>query len=375
MNPVLMKCGSQHRCGLAGRAWEVRTVEAAPFLSWNRFVAVWLLLIAASVAVGTSSAAEVTDATGLLAKELHSRGWIVGSAQTPSGTWDLFVVRPDGSGRRWLTDTRDFHEAGARFSPDGRRLLYYRMAASEVVDNNTYGTFDLILADSKGGHAVVYGRGFPWASWGPDSQQIACLTPKGIQIVSVQDRKVLRTIPRQGVVEQLVWSPDGKYFAGTANGLGEYWNIGRLPEAGGGIRSVSETDRYNCTPDWMPDGRHILYARGIIPKVGGRAQLWMAEVDGDRRTMLFAEQGRHIYGACTSPDGKYLLFTRSVEDLGAVGKSQTTMAVVRFSDTPMLGDDDPALRRKYPQAKESKWLDLGAGWEPHWTFSEAPGIP
>lgn len=311
-------------------------------------------------------------ATASLAAELRSLGWIVASTMTPQGDWDLFLMRPDGTDRRPLTSTPDYNEAGARFSPDGTRLLYYRMPRNDPVDNNTYGTFDLVIADSNGRNPVGFGRGFGWASWGPDGRQIATLTAKGIQIVNLLDRSVVRSLPRQGIVQQLVWSPDGKSFAGTANGLGEFWNIGRLVEGGGAIHSVSETDRYNCTPDWLPDSRHIVYARGIIPKEGGRAELWMAGMDGDDRRMLFAESGRHIYGACPSPDAKYLLFTRSVEDLGAVGKSQTTMAVARFADTPMLGDEDPALHRRVPEAKPGRWLDLGPGWEPHWTFSSAP---
>ena len=135
---------------------------------------------------------------------------------------------------------------------------------------------------------------------------------------------------------------------------------------------MSETERYNCTPDWCPDSQHILYARGIIPKQDGRAQLWMASDDGKDKAMLYAESGTHIYGACPSPDAKYLLFPRSVEELGAVGKSQTTMAVLRWSDTPMLGDDSAALRKQFPNAISARWLDLGPGWEPHWTYSEAP---
>jgi dipeptidyl aminopeptidase/acylaminoacyl peptidase len=307
-----------------------------------------------------------------LAAELHTHGWIVFSAQTPHADWDLFLMRPDGSERHALTDTREFNEAGARFSPDGKRLLYYRMAKSVQVDNNTYGTFDLVLADSNGGNSVVYGRDFPWASWSSDGRQLACLTPKGIQIIDVASRQVVRTLARQGIVQQLVWSPDDKAFTATANGLGTYWNIGRLADGGGKINAVSETERYNCTPDWCPDSRHILYSRGIIPKQDGRAQLWMASDDGREKSMLYAETGRHIYGACASPDAKYLLFTRSVEDLGAVGKSQTTMAVVRWADTPMLGDENPALRQQFPNAKPARWLDLGPGWEPHWTDSEAP---
>lgn len=317
-------------------------------------------------------AADVPPRNARLAAELHKLGWIVFSAQTPHGDWDLFLMRPDGSERRALTDAREFNEAGARFSPDGKRLLYYRMAKSDAVDNNTYGTFDLVLADSNGRNAVVCGRDFPWASWSPDGRQLACLAPKGIQIVDVSSRQVARTLPRQGIVEQLVWSPDGKAFAGTANGLGAYWNIGRLPDGGGKINAVSETERYNCTPEWHPDSHHILYARGIIPKQDGRAQLWMASDDGHEKTMLYAEKDRHIYGVCPSPDAKYLLFTRSVEDLGAVGKSQTTMAVLRWADTPMLGDDNATLRQQFPAVKPARWLDLGPGWEPHWTYSEAP---
>jgi len=61
-----------------------------------------------------------------------------------------------------------------------------------------------------------------------------------------------------------------------------------------------------------------------------------------------------------------------LEDLGAVGKSQTTMAVMRWAETPMLGSESAALHRQFPHARPARWLDLGPGWEPHWTYGEAP---
>jgi Tol biopolymer transport system component len=334
----------------------------------------FLLCVSCLTLVGAAFAADepAPARDPQLAAELRTHGWIAFSAQTAHGDWDLFVMRPDGSERRALTDTREFSEAGVRFSPDGRRILYYRLGKTDVLNNNTYGTFELVLADADGRNAVVYGRDFPWASWSPDGRQLASLTPKGINIVDVESRKILRTLPRQGIMEQLIWSPDGRTFTGTANGLGTYWTIGRLADGEAKIDAVSETERYNCSPDWCPDSQHILYARGIIPKQGGRAQLWIASADGSDRTMLFAEEGRHIYGACSSPDAKFVLFTRSVADLGAVGKSQTTMAVARRADTPMIGDDSETLRQQFPGAQPARWLDLGPGWEPHWTLSEAP---
>jgi Tol biopolymer transport system component len=310
------------------------------------------------------------DLASALAAEVRHKGWIAFSALSDQGDWDLFLIRPDGSALRAITRTRETHEAGVRFSPDGKRILFYRIPRSEAVDNNTYGTYELVLADADGSNAAVFGRGFSWASWGPDGTLLAFLDKRGVRIVDLASRRVVKELPRKGLVEQLVWSPDGERFAGTANGLGPYWNIGRLEAKSGKVNLVSEPDRYNCTPDWLPDSRRLLYSRGIVPEAGGYAEMWLAGADGKERRMVYAEENRHIYGSCASPDGRYFVFTRSEADLGPVDKSRTRMAVVRLSDTPMLGGPSEALRQKYPTARLGPRLDLPRGWEPHWTFTE-----
>jgi Tol biopolymer transport system component len=186
--------------------------------------------------------------------------------------------------------------------------------------------------------------------------------------VDLASRKVVRQLPRKGLVSQLSWSPDGKWLTGTADHLGPFWNIARMNVETGEINAVSETDRYNCTPDWVADSRRIVYARGIIPEKSGRAELWVATLDGQPPQPLYAEEGRHIYGACASPDMKYLLFTRSVADLTKVDQRDTTMAIIRWSDTPMRGDDGASLRKRFPEARTGPRLDLGPGWEPCWTW-------
>src|SRR5688500_1786956 len=92
-----------------------------------------------------------------LAKEVRTKGWIVFSAQKAQGDWDLFLMRPDGSARRNITNTEDFHEAAARFSPDGQRILYYRIPRASKLDNNNYGTFELVIAQPDGSHPIIYG--------------------------------------------------------------------------------------------------------------------------------------------------------------------------------------------------------------------------
>jgi dipeptidyl aminopeptidase/acylaminoacyl peptidase len=185
--------------------------------------------------------------------------------------------------------------------------------------------------------------------------------------VEVATRKTVRQLARKGFVSQLSWSPDGKWFTGTASHLGPFWNIALMNAESGEIRAVSETDRYNCTPDWAVDSRRIVYARGIIPERPGRAELWVASIDSHPPQLLYAEENRHIYGACASPDLKYLLFTRSVADLTKVDQRDTEMAIIRWADTPIRGGEGEALRQRLPHANTGPRLDLGPGWEPSWT--------
>jgi Tol biopolymer transport system component len=305
-----------------------------------------------------------------LSNEVRSKGWIIYSARTGKGDWDLFLMRPDGSSRRNITNTPGFNEAAARFSPAGQRILYYRMPKNVAVDNNKYGIYDLVIADADGANPVIWGSEYNWASWGADGKRLACLSIKGVRIVDLSTRKTIHELNRRGIVQQLVWSLDGKWFVGTANGLGQYWNIGRISAVTGEVNAVGEVDRYNCTPDWLPDSQHVVYSRGIIPDVGGWAQLWMAGGDGQEKQLLYAEEGRHIYGGCVSPDGKYVLFTRSQQDLGEVDDSLTTMAIIRFQDAPIIARTNEVPREACPNANNGPILHLSWGWEPHWTYAE-----
>ncbi len=228
-------------------------------------------------------------------------------------------ARRVGSGN--LTRTPESNEAAAQFSRDGRRFLFRRLPVGEPIDGNHYGAQgELVLAGSDGSTPTVLGQGgeYPWASWSPDGKQVACLSVKGISIVDVATGQVVHKLPRQGFFQQLTWSPDGRWLSGVSNSFGASWSVALIEIATGKANAVSGADC--CTPDWFPDSRRLVFSNrpaGQSENHGnGWTQLWMADADGRNRRLVYGEDGRHIYGGQVSPDGKYVVFTENVQEIG-----------------------------------------------------------
>jgi len=333
-------------------------------------VSVFVLgLLAASVAWGAQDE-KVTQ----LAKEVGNKGWIIYAARGDNGTWDLFLMRPDGSQRRNITNTPEYEEGGPRFSPDGKKLLYRRFIKDTVINHDLWGfQGELMIANNDGSKPVQIGgdREYPWASWSPDGKQIACLTITGIQIVDLETKKIIRELPRQGIYQQLYWSPDGKWLCGVAN-TRMMWTIVRMNAESGEMNVVHEFQ--SCTPDWFPDFKRIIYPSRPAGQPGnngwGFTQLWYSDADGEEAKMIYGEDDYHIYGGALSPDGKYVLFTRCPQDGGGSEESGAPICVMRMDDAPAIAGPSAELRKVHPEAKDAPVLPLVNGWEPHWTYAE-----
>jgi Tol biopolymer transport system component len=338
-------------------------------------LSVLVTLLAESAAAerpGTAPADVSSDAEKALANEVHDKGWIACSARSEKGDWDLFLMRPDGSQVRNVTNTPEFSEAAPRFSNDGRHLLYRRLERDARIEHDRWGFQGrVVIADPDGRNPQVIGddREFPWATWSPDDRQIACLTLKGIQFIDLATKEVVREMPRKGMYQQLAWSPDGKWLCGVSNHLGKMWTVARMDARSGEINAVNSFQ--NCTPDWLPDSKRIIFSHRPGNQDGyGWTQLWLADGDGSNRRMLYGRDGRHIYGGATSPDMKYVLFSASKADGGESEKDGAPMHLMRMPDKPVIQGESPDLRKVHPDSIDAPVLTLPVGWEPHWTYAK-----
>lgn len=325
-----------------------------------------------------SGQAVAAEEVGRLAAEVHAKGWIVYSARSSQGDWDLFACRPDGSGVRALTRTPEFSEFYAQVSRDGTQLLYRRLPRGGTVDPNRHGAQgELIVSSGDGRQPTVVGRTgeFAWASWGPDGRHIACLDVTGIQIVELATRRIIRKLPRQGFFQQMTWSPDGEWLVGVANGFAKGWTVARVNVASGEASPINRLEC--CTPDWFADSRRVIFSWRPPGQRDDHdhawTQLWMADAEGQTRRLLYAEEGRNLYGGFASPDGRYVVFTGNQRAGGDPDHDGSPMSVLRVADAPIIGGEHLTLRIKNPQAKSGPLLKLPAGWEPVWTA--APLFP
>jgi Tol biopolymer transport system component len=315
-----------------------------------------------------------------LSREVAGKGWIAFAARSPKGDWDLFLMRPDGSALRNITNTPDLNEGLPRFSPDGKSLLWRRIPREDTYDGNRHGMQgELVIGRSDGTGAEAMGKPgeLPWASWSPDGKSLACLAPKGIAIVDIATRAETRRLDRKGFFQQLAWSPDGKWLCGVANSFATAWAIARIDVATGETNAVSRENC--CTPDWFPDSKRLVFSRRQENEPGskfpyGWTELWMADAEGKERTLVYAQEGRHVYGGCISPDAKYVLFTGNKEEDGDAGNAGSPMGLMRLKDAPTVhGDAD--YRAARPASRDGAIVLLPAGWEPHWTAAEVTPKP
>jgi TolB protein len=168
----------------------------------------------------------------------------------------VFIVNPDGSGRRRLTRGKAW-QSFPDWSPDGKRIAF-------VESPGEYnGPWSVHVTNSDGSaNRTVMRSAEPLYSpdWAPDGRKIAFDDGGVIWVVSVETRRARRLVSGRAPA----WSNDGRriafgdlvsgtdnvdLFVVSADGSGPKERLTRIPDA-------------DIEATWSPDGKRLVFQHG-----------------------------------------------------------------------------------------------------------------
>lgn len=184
-----------------------------------------------------------------------------------SGVNEVWWMRPDGTGRRRVTNRPGKVAFAPSLSPDGRTIVF----ESHRQDDVGSGSIWTVGTDGMGLTQLTTGSDDRKPVWSPQGDRIVfqsssggdwdlwAMTPTGDELAA------LTGAPADDVDPS--WSPDGTriVFSSNQGGLG-LPALFVIPAAGGAARRVTDRDEFEGAPAWSPDGAQIAFAsRADVP--------------------------------------------------------------------------------------------------------------
>ncbi len=284
--------GAQKATGLRQIfTWVAVSVIMTAVIVWAimQFISFDGNLLQSTTAPGGNLSLFVSSAGGTFDPAISPDGKMLAFVAEDQGQTDLFVSRVAGGGKIRLTDD-DSEESLPRFSPDGERILFTRLASetkpSEICVIPTLG--------GKALHLISNGLG---ATWAPDGKQIAFV----LRVPGEGD--ALATSAADGTNISVViksnstypffrtpsWSPDGKHLAVTRSMGGSAGEIWLVPLDGGPPRRLSNDPSgiFSHMPVFTPDGRGVVHQSNRA----GATNLWVVPLNDGQPVRLTSGPG------------------------------------------------------------------------------------
>jgi hypothetical protein len=219
------------------------------------------------------------------------------------GNDEIYVMNPDGSNQRRLTNTpgEDWHPS---WSPDGSRILFQCMSG---------GTFNVCVVNANGsGYTQI-------TNWTKD----------------------------EGLAQRPVWSPDGSKIVVTRELAGGQKLI--VMNADGS--SQTEIVNLGRDPSWSPDGTQIAFIRWD----SGGLQVWTTSPDGSNVRVLTQGDQDHMYPTW-SPDGRQIAFEYDHTRVAVVDAEGGPPRIIANKGSYSLSWSPDGKRLVIAPSQEGLWL-------------------
>lgn len=238
-------------------------------------------------------------------------------------TSDLYLKKIGGNAITQLTDD-PANDVMPAISPDGQRIAF----ASDRAGN-----WDVYLMDIRGGKAIQITRDSTHdihPTWSPDGSRLVYSSfgsPSGqweMVVIDVQNPATKQFI---GYGLFPTWSPtENKILYQRARQRGtrwfSVWTIDMKPDgdAGQPTELAASANAAVITPDWSPDGKHIVFCTVIDPKADesqgpAQADIWVMDAEGGNRTRLTDGKFSNLQPAWASSGSIYFVSDRGVDGI------------------------------------------------------------
>lgn len=257
---------------------------------------------------------------------LSDREW--GATSLGPSLTELYVIRPDGTEERQLTDNETIDNIAALTSvhPSGRSVLFERLMrtgpvpALDAVSVDLDGTLTA-LTDNLERLIEDQVPPFEWATdpqWSPDGSSFLSAVMGGdqgrtdweIYVYSADGGERTFLLPENTNLDwKPRWSPRGDWVAFLSADWNSPWKVHLVRPDGSDERLISVPGS-SGVPVWAPDGSHVLFEVSARYPEEGPYSIWRVDAEGSGAAVLVqsAPGWRDPILPRFSPDGALLTF-------------------------------------------------------------------